>query len=317
MRWERKAVGALALTVASASAGGEEQRLLGAWSGATEWGAQAETVIESIGEGGAVRGTVCEWYPSGHIMGERMRGVESAPYDGWDVTARVGDNLVVHSPWYDGGVRRLVTNRSARGEVGSAYTEMARAPTLRCAHLFAGEPRALEDLEGETGEGIVGYWHGRTVNGSDTELLIEHVTPRGEALGRLCWRSLEKNVMGIWDLYPGGPIKSRWEEEPQRLTVDAHTSARMHVMSTFTVLDEKRLTLEGRIHPDTAREQVAHTTYWRGKRAGGCLSMSYLNAPWKGIGDAGATHPQLGQMGQRIARRAWGGSTHGEHAGGK
>ena len=299
--------GATCVWVAAAMLGaqaiGADERLVGAWAGTIEWGNRAEAVIEAISKDGQVTGAVCTVWKSGHTGGGVLRALDWGPaYDGWEITALVGRNLVVLAPQ---GEERLVRWETYATEVGGESTNEAvlrRTTKLLCAHLFADEPRPLQEVEGETGEDLIGYWHGHFGNGQGAELLLENITQDGEAQGRWCWTHKNSGVTFMRNFYPGGPARSRYDAERGRLTVELEMTPRKKDRLQLTLLTAKTVSATTTTWVGTPEEKSGHALLTRGASETGCLAMTYLNDP-EGTRDPQARHPRLRQMGERVPTR--------------
>ena len=257
-------------------------------------------MIERIDKDGGIAGTACEAWPSGQIAGDRMREDERSPYEGWDLSTWIGTTRVTYTPWYEGKIRRLTGRTEADGSLGGGgYTVMKRTKRLLCAHLFASEPQELPALREDTGDTFIGYWEGIRSNGLRVELRVEHITAKGEVLGRMCGRGTRK-ILVMFDLYPGGPVKSRYDPEQKEIEAVAQTIKEGRVIRRYRLVGDRSISLTTTTQAGTDNEQERFMRLWRGANPEGCLAMTYTNGPWKGRGDAGATHPRLGGLGQRV-----------------
>lgn len=294
---------AAAVLGTSASAQAQKSAVLGAWTGTGEWGNRIETVIEAIADDGLVTGTTCAVLWGGMIAGDRLKPREGATYEGWQVTAKAGWNLMVFIPEGDGRLTRLENYPTKWGGENTSATPMKRTEKVLCAHLFANEPRPLPTLANETGESLVGYWKGfHRRNGQQTELMVEHITRRGEAVGRWCTVSTTNGFTFLRDFYPGGPIKSRYDAKRGRLTIDVQATKRRKDKARYTLLTDRTVSMTRTNEVGSANERERHALLTRGADPEGCLAMTYRNAPWNGIGDRDAMHPRLSHIGQRLPR---------------
>ena len=289
-----------AAAMLGAHASGASKGVLGAWAGTTEWGYRAETVIEAVADDGQVTGAMCTMWESGHIGGTAFKAPENPPaYDGLEVTALAGENLVVHAPQGAGKLMRWETYAAKRGRERTDEAVLERTAKLLCAHLFAAGARPLPEIEGETGEDLIGYWRGYFGNGQGAELLVERLTQDGQAEGRWCWTRKDNGITFIRDFYPGGPAQTTYDRARGRLTVELQMTRHQKDREQFTLLTGETVSATSTAWVDKPKENEVHALMTRGAAADGCLAMTYLNDP-EGTRDPQTRHPRLWQVGEPV-----------------